>query len=520
MFNAVLINPPVYDFTYHNLWEKPVGLLSVATRLLHSGAASVSFVDCLDSRLKKKSEHEKGAGKFHGVAVPKPFALAAVPRNYHRFGAAAADTAALLEAVAAALPAGVPTIVLITCMMTYWYEGAVEAARMARKAFPGARIALGGIYARLMPEHASSLGAFDHVETSADMETIMANLLRLAKVPDAAARRAGSLPVRLISFGGSGPGPAADLAARSGGSPSGLLRYESSRTVAGLPGGRVMIDSTVSPRAAILPAKDAFYPPLYELMPELNNSAALVTSRGCPFDCPYCASGALYGGFTPRPRREIFSELARFSDVLGVGNVAFYDDALLHRREELFYPLTRFVAGEARGLAFHLPNAVHASMVDARCASEMKKAGFSTVRLGYEFFSPQLQRALGGKVDDPALARAVKNLLEAGFAPGDIGVYVMYGHPKTSPAEAARAARFVAGLGVTPHLSLFSPIPRTSDGEGFFASRPAFRSEPLTHNKVAFFALSGYSGFDGYYALKSEIFSAARGALPAEGNVE
>jgi hypothetical protein len=45
--NVLLINPWIYDFAAYDFWNKPIGLLALAS-LLRMNGANVFFLDCLD----------------------------------------------------------------------------------------------------------------------------------------------------------------------------------------------------------------------------------------------------------------------------------------------------------------------------------------------------------------------------------------------------------------------------------------------------------------------------------------
>ncbi len=47
-----------------------------------------------------------------------------------------------------------PSAILITSLMTYWYPGVRKAVSLVKKVHPGVPVILGGIYARLCPDHA------------------------------------------------------------------------------------------------------------------------------------------------------------------------------------------------------------------------------------------------------------------------------------------------------------------------------------------------------------------------------
>ncbi|HNY12687.1 MAG TPA: hypothetical protein PKK26_13945, partial [Candidatus Wallbacteria bacterium] len=317
MFNAIFVNPWVYDFTYFNLWEKPLGLLTLASHFIEQGAASVSFIDCLDERLKKTADIESGAGKFTGVITSKPGPLKYIPRNYYRFGISEPEFVKKLHIAADCFDNGKPTVVLITCMMTYWYTGAFEAAKAVRLALPDAKIAIGGIYARLMPEHAEKSGLFDHIERSHAPALIYRNISNLAGAGAGRCDKTSLLYFKTIETN-------KDYTLNNSNLIYSNLHFE---PLAFRKQFFIKVDT------AGLKGKT----PLYELMPELNNSAAIATSEGCPYNCTYCASSKLYSKYSPRDPSEIEEDMRYFKKTLNLGNVAFYDDALLYRKEDNFY---------------------------------------------------------------------------------------------------------------------------------------------------------------------------------------
>lgn len=448
MYKIILINPAVYDFTCYNLWEKPLGLLNIAAVFEHDRRCGLSFIDCMPERLSKKSEYERGAGKLTGVPAPKPECYKSVKRNYYRYGTAINDLKAQLEKIKAENFAPVnKTAVLISAMMTYWYGGAFEAARAAREILPDAKICIGGIYARLMPEHAQNSALFDYIETGHDIFNIYRKTLQLLNIE-----------------------------------PAG-------------------IEEKTGPAISIRPA--------YHLLPELNNSAAMTTSTGCPYNCSYCASKILYSKYIIKPAAAIVNELNYYNNTLNISNAAFYDDALLYKKEEHFYiwadSWINSGGGAGSSFSLHLPNAVHASMIDDKCANIMKVAGFSTIRLGYEFYGAALQKESGGKVTGGALKNAINNLLNAGFTKKEIGVYILFGHPQSRIDEIKNAVNFVIECGATPHLALFSPIPKTPDGTKIFETHPEILQEPLLQNKTVFFEMYSDIKYEDYYELKQYI---------------
>jgi len=147
--NILAVNPPVEDFAFFDLWSKPLGLLYLLEKLKEKNC--VLFIDCIhEAAVGQKSFGREKIGK---TEIAKPAVYAQIPRKYHRFGLADDEFIKRLTAC------GTPDIILVTSIMTYWYGGVKHAIDILKQQFPATPLFLGGIYAKLCPEHASTLGA-------------------------------------------------------------------------------------------------------------------------------------------------------------------------------------------------------------------------------------------------------------------------------------------------------------------------------------------------------------------------
>jgi radical SAM superfamily enzyme YgiQ (UPF0313 family) len=315
-----------------------------------------------------------------------------------------------------------PAAILVTSLMTYWYPGVTAAIRLAREEFPDTPVLLGGVYATLCPGHARRHSGADLVVTGPAEEVVLKHLAALLNL---------SLP----------PLDPANLEA---------LPYPALHLADGL------------------------------------NFIPLLTSRGCPFSCDYCASCFMAPRYQRRSPLAVAEELLHCQRTLNLTEVAFYDDALLVSAETHLLPMLEELASRNAHFRFHTPNALHARFITREVALWLKRANFATLRLGVETAAPGTKR-LDQKLEANELEAALRHLHEAGFTPRDIGVYLLIGLPGQADAEVAASIRRVRDLGSTPVLALYSPIPGTGLWPEALAASPYdLEHEPLYQNHSLF----------------------------------
>jgi radical SAM superfamily enzyme YgiQ (UPF0313 family) len=317
-----------------------------------------------------------------------------------------------------------PDAICVTSLMTYWYPGVQAAIRLAREQFPATPVILGGIYATLCPEHAREHSGADFFITGPGEEAMGRQLAALG------------------------------LPAPQGGHPGPLL------------------------------LDDLPYPAL-DLLSHLSY-LPILTSRGCPLDCGYCASRLLQPQFQRRQPLAVVEEIFYWQERLGLGDVAFYDDALLLDAANHLLPILEELAKRCPSCRCHTPNGLHARLITREVAAWMKRARFSTLRLGVETTALGPAR-LDHKLQAGELEAAIHHLREAGFPGGEIGVYLLIGLPEQEEEEVISSIRRVKELGGAPILAQYSPIPGTALWPRAVASsRYDLARDPLFHNNSLF----------------------------------
>jgi radical SAM superfamily enzyme YgiQ (UPF0313 family) len=319
--------------------------------------------------------------------------------------------------------AGRPDLILVTGLMTYWASGVAETIGALRRVFPGVPVVLGGVYATLCPDHARERSGADRVVAGPGEKAVL----------DLAAEAAERRPD---------------------------LRFDPD-------------DLDTHP----FPALD-----LQRRIP----FAPLLTVRGCPYRCAYCASSRLAPVRRRQTVRRVMAEIEHWHIRHGVRDFAFYDDALLVDPDDHARPLFEAIAAAGHDLRLHTPNALHIRCIDAPLARAMRRAGMRTVRLGLETTDFHGRRNLDAKVTGEEFKRAVACLREAGFSAGQLGAYLLVGLPGQSMAAVEAAVKVVRQSGITPIPAHYSPIPGTPLWPAArTASRYDLEADPLfTNNAV------------------------------------
>lgn len=137
--------------------------------------------------------------------------------------------------------------------------------------------------------------------------------------------------------------------------------------------------------------KESFSPfAAYRYQKKEINQFFLVTSRGCPFKCTFCAEPSLHGANMRFASVEkIISHVSYLKKTYDINVLTLYDDQLLidlPRAKNLFRELKKF------NLRIEMPNGVTAVFIDQELAFLMKEAGVDTIPLAIESGSDYVLR--------------------------------------------------------------------------------------------------------------------------------
>lgn len=458
---ALLINPPVYDVQYWSEWSQPHGLLKAGAYLRTKGYET-RLIDCLfpDARrlVPKKT---KSVVEVCSAAPELPYQefrktqtrLAPNQRLKFVFGIDLDKLEHMLMQMAGACQPNLfvessfnPDEIWITSIMTYWWESTVDVASLCRKMFPSARIRIGGIYPTLASSHLKD----KLVERGLHFDVVFGYELDLSDQRDLVV--VGEIPEASwldLDFELYYQPDIPDSPYYHGPAPDDP-RYE----------------TTIRDRR--------YYGPSY---------AILTTTRGCPFDCSYCAQHAynLYddeyvrqnlwqdGQGHHRPVRvrgtapaleEIRDKYLRY----GIRQFAFYEDNFLVSKDHFRSILQEIVDDrDLRGnIHLHAPEGVEVRLIDRDLADLMRRAGFERVYLPLENINTDVVKSWNRSHSNVQMfERAVQNCIEAGFVLRnmELNAFLLFGTPGEDIRNVVDSIIFASSRIGSVIPMLFTPVP-------------------------------------------------------------
>lgn len=185
--------------------------------------------------------------------------------------------------------------------------------------------------------------------------------------------------------------------------------------------------------------------------------APIVTSRGCPYQCTFCAAECVSGRKVRRRSVEnVVSEIEMLRDRYGVREIHIEDDNFTGKKE---YVLSFCEALRRRvpGTSWTCPNGVRVDTLDREMLREMKSAGLYFLSVGVESGSDRILRRVKKSLTVARIEEKVRLIREAGIG---VSGFFMLGFPEETPEEMEETIRFALRLPLSrASFANFQPFP-------------------------------------------------------------
>jgi radical SAM superfamily enzyme YgiQ (UPF0313 family) len=177
----------------------------------------------------------------------------------------------------------------------------------------------------------------------------------------------------------------------------------------------------------------------------------ILTSRGCPARCTFCANYVTGRGFRYRSAENVVAELNAYHDRCGATFFPCWDDALTANMPRL-YQLCEAIE---RGVHFPFSwSAItRASMVKPEMLRAMKRAGLVHVNFGVESGDDAILRAIKKGITTEHVVRALEWAKAEGLR---TACNFMLGFPQETPPALERTLRFMERI--APLVDTFSTL--------------------------------------------------------------
>jgi len=239
------------------------------------------------------------------------------------------------------------------------------------------------------------------------------------------------------------------------------------------------------------PAWDIIKPNLY---PEAQHGAffkrfpiaPIMTGRGCPFNCTFCA-GCIITGKKVRKRSvaNVIEEIKILTKDYGIKEIHIVDDNFSMYKNYVI-DFCNKLKSENINISWATPNGVRLDTLDKEMLQLMKETGYYLASVGIEFGSDRMLTITKKHLNKAKIEKGVKLIRDVGL---DVAGFFMMGYPGETEQEINQTIDFALKLPlIRANFFIFLPLPGTEvygelekryelgrvDWEHFYFSHPAY----------------------------------------------
>jgi len=262
------------------------------------------------------------------------------------------------------------------------------------------------------------------------------------------------------------------------------LRLPDGQVVRGPPSGFVEdLDDLAPPHTA----QHLFVSRWYDRSGRQTVPGGILTSRGCPARCTFCANYVTGRKFRYRSAACVVDELNTYHALTGATFFPFWDDALTAKIARL-KPFCETIEREIR-FPLRFSAITRANMVTPELLRTMKRAGLVHVNFGVESGDDDILRAIRKGIGTDDVVRALEWAKAEGLA---TACNFMLGFPEDTPATLERTARFIERI--APLVDSFSTLGVVVP----FPGTPIYDEHHASHGFTRWWLDRAYSGYSSF----------------------
>ncbi len=189
--------------------------------------------------------------------------------------------------------------------------------------------------------------------------------------------------------------------------------------------------------------------------------APIVTSRGCPYPCTFCAAGSISGKkIRYRSLDNVIEEIKYLNRDFNVKEIHIEDDNFSMKKERAIEFSERMLS-EGLGITWAFPNGLRLDNLDLHTLKLMRKAGCYSLNLGVESGNDNMLLKIRKRITREEIKSRVRMVKDAGL---DIGGFFIIGFPGETVEEIKDTINFAKELPLDRiGISYFQPYPGTEE---------------------------------------------------------
>ena len=245
--------------------------------------------------------------------------------------------------------------------------------------------------------------------------------------------------------------------------------------------------------------------------------ADILTSRGCPFSCTFCANKAVFGrNFRARSPENVIKEIIFLKNKYKLNEIHISDDNFTLDGERA-KKICKLMIKNRLKMKWACGNGIHVSTIDEELAEYMKRAGCYRVGIGIETGNKSILSKLGKQITLEMVERAVNLLKRNKIITVGLFMFGNIGENKKTMMDTIRFAKeldldYAQFFILTPFPG--TPVFRYLKQRGYLLSenwkdyrnfnKPLFRTEDITEELLLKMYSSAYRQFyfRPFYILK------------------
>ncbi len=187
----------------------------------------------------------------------------------------------------------------------------------------------------------------------------------------------------------------------------------------------------------------------------------IITTRGCPYACNYCAGSLMHGRkIRKRSAESIIEEMEYLMKVHGVKEFHIEDDNFTFNKDHVF-DLCRGIRQKNLKAFFTLPNGVRLDKLDDEILGELKATGFYSFSIGIESGSQETLKRMSKALDLSLVRDTIVRIRKYDF---ELKGYFMIGYPGETKNDIIETIQYAKSLDLDrAYFTMYIPLPGTKD---------------------------------------------------------